>query len=115
MKRSILCRTDGHALGRTYECSSFEGELTNDFIRQAKERGRLSSSRSMNASERVQYGVYEEVLLTAELDKTQADCVSELRSRAQSSFYELGRRELMQQAALLAKVDYRHVGNYRTA
>lgn len=93
----------------------FEGNLTKDLIRQAElGEERLSSARSMNASERVQYGVYEEVLRAAELDGTQEERVRELRSRAESSSSELERRELMQQAALLAKVDYRHVGNYRT-
>lgn len=93
----------------------FEGKLTNELIRQAQEeKERLSSARSMNASERRQYGIYEEVLQTAELNKIQVKRVKALHKQAQSSSSELEKRELIQQASLLSKVDYQHVGNYRS-
>ncbi|WP_426355480.1 ABC transporter permease subunit [Exiguobacterium sp. R-39] len=93
----------------------FEGKLTNDLISQAKEeKKRLNSAQSMTALERKKYSIYEDVLQTAELNKTQVKRIKALRSQAQASSSELKKRKLMQQASLLSKVDYQHVGNYRT-
>lgn len=92
----------------------FEGKLTRDFVQQAIVGEKRVTKNGITKAEQREHQIYLQILQADESHKTQSQRVDKLRQEARSTTSDVNKRKLAQEASLLAKIDYQHVGNYRT-
>lgn len=92
----------------------FEGKLTRDFVQQAKAGEKRLMKNDITNAEQDEYGIYLQVLKAERSHRLQSQSIDELRQEARSTTSDVNKRKLEQEASLLAKIDYRRVGNFQT-
>lgn len=92
----------------------FEGKLTRDFVKQATEGKKRLMKNDITKAEQDEYGIYLQVLEAERSHRLQSRYIDELRQEARSTTSDVKKRKLEQEASLLAKIDYQHVGNFQT-
>ena len=92
----------------------FEGKLTRDFVQLATEGEKRVTKNGITKAEQREHDIYLQILKADGRHQSQSQRVDELRQEARSATSDIKKRKLEQEASLLAKIDYQHVGNYRT-
>ncbi len=92
----------------------FEGKLTRDFVQLATEGEKRVTKNGITKAEQREHDIYLQILKADGRHQSQSQRVDELRQQARSATSDIKKRKLEQEASLLAKIDYQHVGNYRT-
>ena len=92
----------------------FEGKLTKDFVQLATEGEKRVTKNGITKAEQREHDIYSQILKADGRHQSQSQRVDELRQEARSATSDIKKRKLEQEASLLAKIDYQHVGNYRT-
>ncbi|WP_323679202.1 ABC transporter permease subunit [Exiguobacterium indicum] len=92
----------------------FEGKLTRDFVQLATEGEKRVTKNGIMKAEQREHDIYLQILKADGRHQSQSQRVDELRQEARTATSDIKKRKLEQEASLLAKIDYQHVGNYRT-
>ncbi|WP_214769503.1 ABC transporter permease subunit [Exiguobacterium sp. s39] len=92
----------------------FEGKLTRDFVQLATEGEKRVTKNGITKAEQREHDIYLQILKADGRHQSQSQRVDELRQEARLATSDIKKRKLEQEASLLAKIDYQHVGNYRT-